>query len=293
MRFPTWLKTLLVLAWLGCMAWLVRYEAYPDWFEDTVQGYKALARDLPAMRDSWMKVMADGRHVGFANSTIEMEEVEGHERLSIRSQLHLRVSWREVVTPLRFTSEIRLGPDQALREAEFAFSMGEYGGELRIVPAEGLDEYEMSGRFQTMPPFRRLIRIPPQAVLGSPLLDAGLQAVRPGQTLRIRTLDPFSAAGETRTMLLRGEEREALRTGAGGESVMATRISMQVGEMTLRAWVDDLGRVLRQETPFGLLLVAAPAQEAVNIPTGNAVDPLSMMKHGSLGGLSPLTLSTP
>jgi hypothetical protein len=63
-----------------------------------------------------------------------------------------------------------------------------------------------------------------------------------------------------------------------------------MGEITLRAWVDDYGRVMRQETPFGLVLVASTAQQAMQIPSGNAVEPLSLLKNNLITSWPPMPI---
>lgn len=291
MSFNFLIKILILSVWLGCMAWLIRYEAFPHLFEDTLQGYQALARDMPALRDSWMKVMANDQHVGYANSTIELEEDNGRESLSMRSQFQLRVLWQETQHTLRFNSQIRLGQNQQLLKAVFTFSMADYSGDMTITPTDTKDDFLLTGRIQSMPPFQRRIKIPPEALLSSPLLDAGLQAVRPGGFRRIRTIDPLSATGETRDMIVRGESYEVLRFSDDSPPIRVTRISMQMGEITLRAWVDDYGRVMRQETPFGLVLVASTAQQAMQIPSGNAVEPLSLLKTNLITSWPPMPIT--
>ena len=84
-------KLLLLSVWLGCMGWLLRFEAYPEWFTGDALGYKTLSKQMPALRDSWMKLSYDGQHVGYSHSSVEMEEVDQEEQLLLRNTLFLRV----------------------------------------------------------------------------------------------------------------------------------------------------------------------------------------------------------
>lgn len=271
-----WMKSLLLATWLLCMGWLIRFEAFPHWFDRDLRGYRELSGRLPALQDSWMKVLADGKQVGYLNSTVEMREEEGKERLLLGTRLHLRLRVGGRGESLRFVSEVRLNARQELMGSSSNFFMGDLEGDLELVSTGEKEMYTLRARLKDVQ-WNRDIRIPREAVVSSPLLDAGLRSVRPGRTLRIRTLDPFSMSGELRTVELEGLSSGMERPPGYPKPVEVTHVVLRMGDLRLDSWVDAYGRVVRQTTPFGLSMVIADAQEAMEVPEGNAVDPLTLM----------------
>jgi hypothetical protein len=258
------------------MGWLIRYEAFPHWFDDTVQGYKMLSRDLPAIRDTWMKVMSDGKHVGYVNSSIEMEDVEGQEVLVMSTQMQLRIDLQGTAEMLRLQNEVKLNSQHELIGSESDFSLGRISGQLNIMGTDRKDAFDVKAQFNEIQ-FNRQIRIPPGAVLFSPLMDAGMRSVRPGRSMKIRTLDPFSFSGELQTVEIKGIESSRRRLEGEDRDLLVTRVAVHVGDMVLYSDVDEYGRVLRQETPFGLIFVQSTAHEAMKVPPENKLNPLTLI----------------
>ncbi|MEX2606535.1 MAG: hypothetical protein WD708_04250, partial [Kiritimatiellia bacterium] len=276
MMFNTVFKTGLVSVWLLCMGWLIRYEAFPHWFDDTVQGYKSLSRDLPAIRDTWMKVMAEGKHVGYVNSSIEMEDQEGQEMLLMSTQLLLRIDLQGVTEMLRLHNKVRLNSRHELTGSESSFSLGRISGQMNITGTEKNEIFDVAAQLNEIQ-FNRQIRIPAGAVLFSPLMDAGMRSVRPGRSLKIRTLDPFSFSGELQTVEIKGLSSERRLLEGEEREVLVTRVAVHVGDLVLYSEVDEFGRVLRQETPFGLIFVQSTAQQAMKVPPENNLNPLTLI----------------
>ena len=285
-------KTLLVLTWLAAMGWLIRFEAYPNMFEDTARGYEELTRDLPALRDTWMKVIAGNRHVGYVHSSTHIDESDEQEHLVLSSQMVLRLDFGGIERILRLTSEVRLNAQSEFLSSTLRCSAsGLMNGEMTLRPEPNDTRFrlKLDVSLENAPDIRlsRLIDIPEDVIVASPLLDNGLTSLRPGQTLRIKTLDPFSADGSTRTMVLRGEkDNEWENVTLDGEELDVRKVSVTLGEIKLYAWLDEYGRTLRQETPFGLVLVNSDSQQAVQLPDENAFDFRELLNRSPLSSFS-------
>ncbi len=285
MRVERVFKFFLLLIWLGAVAWLIRWEAFPEWFEEDSAGYRTVLRELPAVRDTWMKVLAEGEHVGYANSTIELEEVEGREQLLLLSQFLLMVAMADGPEAFRVTTRARLSGAQQLRQFEADIFFQQWQGKITGVRSQG-ENFDVTLRFGPLALSRR-VAISDRAVLNNPLGDVSLPPLREGQELRLRTVDPFSLSNEPREVVLRGEGEDLIRIGAQ-EPRSASLISLRSGELTLRVWVDEFGQILRQETPFGLVLESSSVQEAIRIPRENALNPLTLKQQPAFMSLPGL-----
>jgi len=276
MRLALFCKALMILLWLGAVGWLIRREAFPHWFQTESAGYRTVLRELPAVRDSWMKVLAEGKHVGYANSTIELEEADGREQLLLLSQFMLMVAMPQGPEQLRVTTQARLSGAQQLLRFEAALFFQQWQGNITGVRAQG-DQFDVTLQFGPLA-FTRRVSIPDQAVLNNPLGDVSLPPLREGQELRLRTMDPLSLSTEPREVVFRGEGHELIRIGRQ-EPQEARLITMTSGDMLLRIWADEFGQVLRQETPFGLVLESSTVQDAIRVPGGNALNPLTLQQQ--------------
>ncbi|WFB34946.1 hypothetical protein P3T73_12330 [Kiritimatiellota bacterium B12222] len=280
-------KFFILLVWMGTFGWLIRYEAFPHLFDDTVDGYRELARHLPALRDTWMKVESGGKHVGYVNSSIEMVESEGEEQLLLNTQLLLRMRIYGELSLLRLNSEVKLDARQKLVASLSTFSLGEHSGRLSILPIAESKKFEMSVQFNDFKILRQ-IDIPRGAVISSPLMDAGLRTVKVGGEVNIRTLDPFSMSGELHTVAIKGISTSQQLLPGEDKLLEVTQVEMKIGEMILHAEVDEYGRIVRQDTPFGVEFVLSEASHAMKIPQGNYLDPLTLMSTDSLSSFIKL-----
>lgn len=284
MRGWTFLKLALFSLWLGALSWLIRREAFPHLFEDGAAGYRTMMRELPAVRDQWMKVLADGQHVGYANSSLELEEVDQQEELVLRSQFVILLRMPNGPEQIRFTSRVNIRSDQTLRGFDAKVQFQTLEGTVQGLRAER-DQFDVTLSLGTLGMQRR-VTIPDHAVISGPFGEFGMAPLRPGQEMRMRTFDLFSLSGESSDVFLRGEAIETLRTGLGEQETF--RILVSSGEISFRVWINEFGQVIRQETPFGLTLEAATVQDAIRIPREAALDPLSLQLQPSFLNLPGL-----
>jgi hypothetical protein len=103
------------------------------------------------------------------------------------------------------------------------------------------------------------LEIPDDVIIYSPLTEMALSRLRPGQNLRIRTLDPVTL--ELADVLCSALRRETIRHG--GEDVETTVFAMEYQGMEALSYMSDDRRILRQETPLGWVLEASNQREAM------------------------------
>jgi hypothetical protein len=105
--------------------------------------------------------------------------------------------------------------------------------------------------------------------------------LKPGETMRIKTLDPTSMAIEDLVVkALRKEPRDVL-----GVPTDTTALSVSFHGVELLSWVDANGRVVRQETPFGWIMEACTAEDAmaIKVDARDAEDMMGSMAVDVIG----------
>ncbi len=104
--------------------------------------------------------------------------------------------------------------------------------------------------------------IPVKAPAVSDSLGARLLASRPaaGERFSIEVFDPFGLAPRTVDVHYLGRTTVVALDGR----LPAHHLRTVLGGLPLDAWVDDSGEVLRQELPFGLVVVRETEAEAIS-----------------------------
>ena len=268
------LRLAIVLFWLGAMFWLIRFEAFPGWFAHELPGYRGIFPGGPLILDSWMKISFQGRPIGYSHTAIDTDERAIESTYLVNNKTVLRLNVMGEVQKVSITSEAALDALYQLQRFYFAMSSGRY-----LVKVDGRRTGERAFATRMVTPAgssSAKVDIPDDAVIYSPFLEMSLGRLRPGQQLRVRTLDPASLT--TSEVLVEATAREKV-TVLGAERE-ATVLLMNFQGMETRAWIDSDGQVLRQVTPFGWTMEACTADEAMalNLDQGGAdVDMLRAM----------------
>jgi hypothetical protein len=250
---------LIVVAWLGCMAWLVRYEIAPERFGGTLRGYDALIGSDVLSRDTWMRVLQDGRPIGYSHHSLEVdEEAAASERITLQSTLSLATTLLGRKQVVRSQSAVYLDDWSRLMRFSFEATLGgvsvRAGGARR--PSDG--KFNVTITLGDMSQ-RTLVEIPDDVVLYAALGDTLARRLRPGRSVVVNTLDPLSMQRTPLTLEALREETLTVGTNSIPTVVVAAR---GIGT-TITSWIDAGGDVVRAETPFGWTLERCTPEEAV------------------------------
>ncbi|MDF1613523.1 transglutaminase-like domain-containing protein [Desulfurivibrio dismutans] len=84
----------------------------------------------------------------------------------------------------------------------------------------------------------------------------------PGDRLRVSYFDPVSLAGHERILEYRGKEREVIE----GRIHNLHRFSETFAGMRINVWLNDQGRMVKEQSPAGFVFLAEPEFRATDIP---------------------------
>lgn len=254
----------IVFFWAVMMAWLLLFEAYPGLFARSLPGYRGLFPGGPVILDSWMRILFQDKPIGYSHTRVDTDEKNPSEQYAVinRTVLHLNMMGE----PQNITVEAEARLDALYNLQRFLFDMnsqrytakvdGRRVGKKLFLVRVTSDAGSKGVRVQ----------IPDDVVVYSPFLEMSLSRLRPGQQLRVRTLDPASLT--TADVLVRAVGRE--RRVYEGREVDTTVLVMEFQGMEAKAWMDPDGRILRQETPFGWTMEACTPKEAMALELASA-----------------------
>jgi len=246
------LSALILVAWVAQMGVLARRA----WSSSGV----ALAADLAQYGSSaqWRGIYYRGDKIGFSvgqttptDSGYEMKEDGRLQMTLLGSSASVRLTSRATV-------------DRAFALQRFSFALDAGTGPTEILGT--LDGRRLDLTIKTPSGERRETREleePPALALNLPRVLAA-RGLQPGQTLQVSVFDP--ATLRNAPMTLEVQAREVVQSA--GRPVPAFRVEGRLAGITTRTWITDVGDVVREESPMGLIVVReTPAQaQALAVP---------------------------
>ncbi|HEY8240064.1 MAG TPA: transglutaminase domain-containing protein, partial [Kiritimatiellia bacterium] len=286
------IKTVIVAVWLLFGAWFIRYEAFPAFFTNTLEGYKDLFSHGELFVDSWMKILYNDKPIGYTETQIEVIDDDPLEHFRITSRTSLKMNLMGEMQDVNIVSLGGLDVLYHLQRFTFALSSRRYG--LRIEGTRKRGNM-FSVRVRSDAGVQKMsIEIPDDVVMYSPATEMAMGRLKPGETMHVKSLDPTTMAIEDIVVkALRRESRDVM-----GVPTDTTVLGVSFHGAELLSWVDANGKVVRQETPFGWIMEACTAEEAVaiRVDASKAEDMLGGMAvgvrgaHGDLRGAESLRI---
>ncbi len=283
-RMTAWRRPamLIVLFWLAAMFWLVRFEAFPGWFNRGYHSYRDVFRDGLFVLDSWMRVSLHGEPAGYTHTWLDSDPAAGRQLFRLRNQTALSV--RLLGQPRAINANLSATVDDAGRLQDFyaVLRMDEWrtrvegraagAGRFRVTVRAGAAVRELE------------VAAPDDIQLHLPMTELLVGRLAPGRTAALRVFNPLTMAVDEVRVSAVG--RETLRLD--GREYATTLVKTSYQGLEMRAWVDAQGRTLRQETPFGLTMeICDPAEAVLPAGTGPALDWLAPPGTWPMPSLEP------
>ena len=270
------LSAVVLVAWIAQMGALARRA----WSSSPV----ALAADLAQYGSSaqWRGVYYRGDKIGFSVGQTTPTDT-GYE---IREDGRLQMALLGSTSSVRIAS--RASVDRSFNLRGFSFSLDPGTGPTEVRGT--LEGRRLDLVIRTSSGERRETRElaePPALALNLPraLAARGLQ---PGQTLHVSVFDP--ATLRNAPMTLEVQAREIVRSA--GRPVPAFRVEGRLGGITTRSWITDVGEVVREESPMGLLVVRETPEQARTLAVPGAIQ-ADLLESAALVPATPRRIDDP
>jgi len=247
-----------LLLWAGSMFWLLRYEAFPEWFTGRVCGYRDLLPRGPLFLDSWMKLSIEGTPAGYSHTTIDTTGDSGNRRYTVKNLMVMSIKMMGVGRRLRISMNAELNESYQLQSFSLDTAARPYVMRIRARRREA-DWFEVTISSVAGEEISR-VRIPDDLVLYSAAMDIAIRKCKPGDELLVKTFDPLTmSAGDVRIV---AEGYETIMYN--GEPIRTLRLTMNYHGMEIQTWIDDEGQTIREKTPYGWTLEKTTANDALN-----------------------------
>ncbi len=252
-------RAAIVVIWLGFVAWLLRYEAYPSLFTHTIEGYRDVLAEGQLFVDSWHKILFQGDPIGASHTSVETKDNNAteHFRLSNRTQLNLNLMGQRQAVSINSSADL----DLLYRLQRFEFSLAARRYNMRIEGRRLTGTKFIVTIYSDAGPSVSRVDIPDDVILYSPMTEMTMARMKSGDVLHMKTFDPASlTAGDVVVTALR---REKLKLSSGERDALALSVAYQ--GVNVPTWIDEEGRLLRQDSTLGWMMEACTMQEAMSL----------------------------
>ena len=270
------LRVGLIAGWLVLLLLLIRRDVLVPSL--AVREADVLSR---GREESFVGVYFQNRRIGYVKSRLQPQDNKGF-RLRQDALLRLNILGEE--HPVRMQVVAELSPTALLQAFTFSLSSPFYhmaaqgmvqGTEIIFTLDTGKGKVTDRVKLANQPYLPTSQR--------SYLLSQGLN---PGDRIKIPYFDPFSLAGHDTVLTYQGREKVLI----SGRVHNLHRFVEAFAGIRINSWLDDSGRVIKEESPAGFVFLAEPEFKATDLP-GDVPEILSAMAV-SLSGTMPADLAT-
>ncbi len=270
----------ITLAWLASMLMLLRFEAYPELFTQTLRGYSGIIDETVLMQESWSRILVSDTPAGYSHSSMNVSD-ENESNIEMHNRTLLKAAIAGQPFKINVHTTLTLDPDYDL--LLFDSAVAAQGMTFRVTGKRITPGHYTVTSFTGDLSTQRNIEIPRDVVLYSPMSLLSLRRLKPGQELTIKTLDPISMTATH--VLVKAIRKEFLNIDS--IETEATLLTSQYHGLQLKSWIDETGAILRQETPLGWVIEACSAETALAAVTGDKAPP-ELLSLGSSTALFTL-----
>jgi len=249
----------IVAAWLG----LVGYYA---WTNYVGRHAGPPAGELPseALADEWFKVAWRGQRAGWIHNSYET--TPGGYVVHSESLINIMAMGVEQKARINLDAEV----DERFRLKGFGLSFKSDAQNLFIdgrVEGDAMT-YEIRSSENEKPVRRTMTLREPPLLMDLVGRYAAAKGLEVGQKFEVPVFDPLTRrADRTRAEVM---SAETIDVGYGEEKVFKVRVDYMGMEMY--SWLDELGRVVKSDTPMGVSAVRSTRKDALELEGAGKID---------------------
>ncbi len=240
------IRFVVLVIWIGSVGWLVRYEAYPEYFTHRLNGYKSIISKDILLIDSWMRILVDNSPVGYSYTKMKVEKSDKINHYKIENFLTFSINIAGVNQHINIKSNSVLNNIYQLQKFKFSIISKFYSIKIN---GEKLEKniFKITRITKDTKQIQK-IEIPEDLVIYSPMTEMAMKSLKPGQTMSISTFDPITMSKIN--IIFKGIKKEKIIIGKKEYDTILIIADMKGAIAKL--WIDSLtGQPLRQTTPFG------------------------------------------
>ena len=252
------LKLIVLAVWLLAVAWLVRFEAFPEFFSGSTLSYRILIGQNVLLRESWHKISLKGKDIGYVFTSISSESTESGTAMEIISKIHINLGLPVRTDDIVLETAARL--DSSYTITTFESDLKAPGITVRNIVRKLDSGRYMASSFRTDLQAQETqdITLPANAVVFIPPTDLLPPRLRSGVRSYMRVVDPISLSVSAVEL----ETLSASELAAAGlaKSLHWTRLEHK--GMDFLCGRNEKDEVIMVKAPLGIMLTKCTVDEA-------------------------------
>lgn len=253
---PLLLRLFVFILWASTAWWLIRYEAFPEYFTGTAIGYISVVPSDTLVRDNWLKIRLNGIDIGYAHSGLSADKTNGVTRYiltynyAIDSGLQIKYSDINIEHTIYMDNSFRMNSFTSSFEAANirlnTFGFRTESNHFTITKSDGgkINQFDMM--------------ISDDTIILDPIAIMGMPRANQSSGVKIKTIDPFSM--QTSTMRIKRVDKHGKIPH--GETSRNSELSVLFMGIDIRLLLDDENTITRIYTPLGISLVKCSPEAA-------------------------------
>lgn len=254
-RWPLVWRVAVVAVWLALFGAVLEREYLVERLDTKERQVLQESR-----QESWQGVYFQGERIGYVRTRLVPEPDQGDGGLVLDQEAHLTLKVLNETHPVDMRVQARLTDQSRLREFSFTLASPFYrmeaegritGNRLRYTLTTGKEKAVVREVVLAEAPF---IALPARSYL----LRQGLAA---GDRFKVPYFDPLSLETRETVLEYRGLEKTLIR----GRVHQLHRFTESVAGIRVNSWLDESGKVIKEESPAGFVFLAEPKFRATDI----------------------------
>lgn len=269
-------RILLLLVWAVLFAALLQRDYFVKTLE--LREVEVLQRDR---QEDFLGIYFRNQRIGFVRNRY-LPVAEGKIRLEQSGLIHLNIL--EQIHPVRLSLTATLSPGMELEDFDFSLNSPFYLMQAQGRVEGNLLRYKVTTGGSTSTETLQLADRPFLSINQRTFLLR--QRLEPGEKIRVPYFDPVTLTGKESLVEYRGQAKELIK----GRIHNLHHFSESFSGIRINSWLDDQGRVIKEESPAGFVFLAEPEFQATSIVTRGQeiLNSVAVAPHGTMPPLDNL-----
>lgn len=244
------LKVSFIIAWIALAALLIQRDLLVRRVDSREVNLLQEARE-----SNWYGIWFKNKRIGYVKEHLQPD---GNDFI-LTQQAQMTINILQEKQPISMDLHARLDSHSTLREFHFSFASPFYKTSAQGIVEDNTVRYELDTGQTIIKDSLQLARPPILPVNQRGYLLGKL--TEPGSKVKIPQFDPLSLSGREAVIEYRGREKLMIHS----RIYNLHRFSNDFGGMKIDFWLNDAGKVIKEESPAGFVFLAEPEFKAKQI----------------------------
>ncbi len=265
-------RCFVLLVWCFFLLWFIRFEACPELFLKTLPGYKYILKKNPIILDNWMLIEFKSNIIGYTHTWLDSELKNPDETYTLYNQTFLNINMLGEKQAINAHLTITLDEKCVMQNFKANMFSKNYSTQITAKRLKANTYSIIIKGMQTESKF--ITELPEDAIFYSPSIQLAISELKPADKIYFKTIDPFTF--NVANLTVEALNYEEIHTKEKQSPIKSLKLKISYMNTISYAWINEEGKLIKEETPFGWNLISCSAEQAMKIKTDKAIDVIGL-----------------